>query len=291
MQYQPVPSRPEKAAPGGTVPRTPLLFLLLVPIFSIPFYFLDRHPLLPEGMLFVSVTSLMVFVPLVLALTFTFKESGWHGVRSHLARALDVHKIKPMLWLLPALVLLPVALYLSFLLSRLLGNVEGEATPLWETPGTTLALFAVLVIFAIAEELGWMGYAADPLQERWGTLRASLIITASWAVWHWVPWFRAHDSIGWVFSMTVVTILLRFLMFWLYNNNRGCVFLTVIFHASFNVGYRLFPNQGQAYDATATALVLGVITIVILSIWRPAKWQVRAVPVADAGRSPGTAAS
>ena len=75
---------------------------------------------------FISVTSLMVFVPLILALAFTYKEGGWPEVRSLLARAFDVHKIRPLLWLVPAFLLLPVALYLAYLCSRLMGNDLGD---------------------------------------------------------------------------------------------------------------------------------------------------------------------
>jgi hypothetical protein len=172
MPQQQMPSRHDSASSAATsAARTPLLFLALVTVVSIPFYFLERRALLPEGMPFIAVTSLMVFVPSLLALTFTFKESGWRGVRALLARAVDIHKIRPVVWLLPALFLLPVALYLAYHVSRLLGNDLGPATPLWMDAGRILVFFVLLLIpFAIAEELGWMGYAADPLQERWGTL-------------------------------------------------------------------------------------------------------------------------
>jgi len=78
--------------------KTPLLFLALVLIFSVPFYFLEQRSLLPEGMPFIAVTALMVFVPMSLALAFTFKEGNLRSVRSLLARAVDVHKVKPLLW-------------------------------------------------------------------------------------------------------------------------------------------------------------------------------------------------
>lgn len=269
MQQRQVPSDRDTSS-GTWVGRTPLLFLLLVPVFSLPFYFLDRRALLPEGMPFISVTSLMVFVPLILALAFTYKESGWPEVRRLLARAFDVHKIRPLLWLVPALLLLPTALYLAYLCSRLLGNELGDPTPLWENAGTTLAFFVLMLIpLAIAEELAWMGYAADPLQERWGTLAASSLIGLTWAMWHWLPWYRSFGSIEWVVWMTVLDLMLRALTFWLYNNTRGSVFVTVIFHASFNVAYQIFPDEGRTYDPFSTVLVIGIVTLIVMAIWGP----------------------
>lgn len=271
MQHDEIRGERELPANAGvSAARTPLLFLLLVIVFSVPFYFLERRSLLPDGMLFISVTSLMVFVPMVIALSFTFKESGWSGVRSLLARAFDIHKIRPVLWLAPALLLLPMALYFAYLLSRMLGNDLGEPTSLWADAGSTLLFFVLMLIpFAIAEELGWMGYAADPLQKRWGTLGASMIIGLAWAVWHWLPWYRSFGSLEWVFWQTVLDLLLRALIFWLYNNTSGSVFITVIFHATFNVAYRIFPEEGRTYDPFATVLVLGAVTLVVLWIWGP----------------------
>jgi membrane protease YdiL (CAAX protease family) len=247
--------------------RTPLLFLLLVPVFSLPFYSLDRRSLLPAGMPFIAVTALMVFVPMIIALAFTYKERGWSGVRSVLASAVDARRVQPLFWLVPALLLLPTALYLAYLVSRLLGNDLGAPTPVWENAGTALAIFVLLLIpLAIAEEVGWMGYAADPLRERWGTLGASVIIGIVWAAWHWVPWYRSFGSFEWVFWQTVLDVLLRLLTFWLYNNTRGSIFIAAVFHASFNVGYGIFPDEGRSYDPFATVLVVGALTLLVLAI-------------------------
>lgn len=271
MQSSAVSVGSEPVAPSEVSARkTPLLFLLLVPVVSLPFYFLERRALLPEGMPFMSVTSLMVFVPAVLALSFTFKEGGWRAVRGLLARGLDVHRIRPVLWLVPALLLLPAAMYLAYFVSRMLGNDLGEPAALWANAGSTLVFFLlVLIPFAIAEELGWMGYAADPLQQRWGTLGASAIIGLTWAVWHWLPWYRNFGSIEWVFWQTVLDLLLRALIFWLYNNTRSSIFITAVFHASFNVAYRIFPGEGRTFDPFAMVLVLAAVMLVVTWVWGP----------------------
>jgi membrane protease YdiL (CAAX protease family) len=262
MRTQTVPA----AGPG----KTPLLFLLLVPVFSLPFYFLERRALLPEGMPFIGVTSLMVFVPAVLAFSFTFKDGGWPAVKDLLARTFDVRRIRTVAWLLPAVLLLPVVVYLAYFLSRMLGNDLGEPTALWVRAWPTLVFFLlVLIPLAIAEEVGWVGYAGEPLQQRWGVLGASVIIGVAWAAWHWLPWYRNFGSIGFLFWMTVLDVLLRLLIFWLYNNTRQSIFITAVFHASFNVAYRIFPNEGGAFDPFATVLVLAACALVVLWVWGP----------------------
>lgn len=271
MPQSDAPQSCESSASGGSgAIRTPLLFLAVVPVFSLPFYFLNGRALLPDGRPVIPVTSLMVFVPMALALTFTFKECGFGEVRRLLARAFDMHKVKPFLWLLPAFLLLPLALYVAHLLSRMLGNNLGQPTALWADAGSTLLSFVLILIpLAIAEELGWMGYAADPLQERYGALGASALIGITWAVWHWPPWYQSYGSVGWVFWQTILDVLLRALTFWLYNNTRGSVFVAVIFHATFNVAYRIFPDQGRTYDPFAAVLVIGAATLIVISVWGP----------------------
>lgn len=250
--------------------RTPLLFLLLIPVFSVPFYFLEPRSLLPPAMPFIPATALMVLVPMVLALAFTYKEGGSGASRALLARAFDVHKLRPWFWLFPALFLLPVALCIAYYVSRMLGNDLDPFMSLRANAGTTLFVFgAVLIPLAMAEELGWMGYAADPLQERLGALGASVIIGLVWAAWHWYPWYKTFGSLEWVLWQTLVDVLLRALAFWMYNNTRRSVFVTVVFHASFNVAYRIFPNEGQTYDPFATALVLAAVTAIVVMLWGP----------------------
>jgi membrane protease YdiL (CAAX protease family) len=258
------------AASEPSAGRTPLLFLLLIPVFSLPFYFLERRALLPVGMPFIAVTSLMVFVPAVLAFAFTYKEGGWRAVKDLLARAFDLRRIRPVFWLVPALLLLPVAVHVAYFVSRLLGNDLGELTPLWVDAGPKLLFFVLLLIpFGIAEEVGWVGYAGDPLQQRWGVLGASAIIGLAWAVWHWLPWYRNFGSIGMVFWMTAMDVLLRVLIFWLYNNTRNSIFIAAVFHASFNVAYRAFPDEGRTFDPFAMFLVLAVFTLLVMWIWGP----------------------
>jgi len=151
----------------------------------------------------------------------------------------------------------------------MLGDTVGEPTALWRDTGSTLFYFALILFpFAVAEELGWMGYAADPLQERFGTRGATVIIGMVWAIWHWVPWYRTH-GFEWVFWQTLLDVLLRALTFWLYNNTRRSVFVASVFHATFNLGYRIFPGDGEQYDPFTTVIIVGLITLVVMAIWGP----------------------
>jgi hypothetical protein len=53
-----------------------------------------------------------------------------------------------------------------------------------------------------------------------------------------------------------------------------------VFHASFNVAYRIYPNEGQTYDPFATVLVLGAVTAIVVMLWGPKDLASYRLPVA-----------
>lgn len=251
--------------------RTPLLFLVCVMLASTPFHFMEMRSLLPEGMRFIPISALMTLVPVTLAAVFVLKERGWRAMGRLLARAGDARKIWPLLWWVPTLLTLPVLIFPAYHLANLLGADLAPMNPIWEQLPELLLYFVLLLLpLALAEELGWMGYAADPLQKKWGTLGASVIIGFVWAAWHWIPWYVLHQSVEWIVWQTVANILLRALIFWLYNNTSGSVLAAALCHASFNIGYRLFPDKpggGTTFDPLPFTIVLAVALAVIILVW------------------------
>ena len=48
-----------------------------------------------------------------------------------------------------------------------------------------------------------------------------------------------------------------------YNNTGRSVFIAVLFHATINVTYFLFPVQGSFYDPRMTSLMVALIAVII----------------------------
>jgi membrane protease YdiL (CAAX protease family) len=168
--------------------RNPGIFILLVFLFSTPFWVTDV--LIPVQLLpGLPLSSFSVVSVLVAATILVHREEGGNGVKRLFVKSFDAVRAKAAIWYLPAILLMPCIMLLSFLATRL----SGKPIPLPQISlVSTLILLVAFFIAALCEELGWSGYATDPLQERFGALWASVLLGAVWAVWHFVPLLQAH---------------------------------------------------------------------------------------------------
>lgn len=162
--------------------KSPSKFFLLIFVLSIPFWLIGaiakQELPLPINL---PVSAFMFVCPLIAASILVYKENKIDGIKQLLKRALDYRRIKPKIWYLPILFLMPVIMLLSYWVMRLIGR------PLPDPQISILAIplfFILFLIPAVFEEAGWMGYAADPVQHRWGALGAGIIMGSVWGLWH-----------------------------------------------------------------------------------------------------------
>jgi membrane protease YdiL (CAAX protease family) len=160
-------------------------YFILVIILSIPFYVLGAFVNLTKYIpIQLPISALIFLCPMLAAIILTGKYGKKGDLKLLLNRVFDFKKIKNQRWLLPAVLLIPVLLFLSYLVML----VVHYALPNLEIKLSTAAVFAVLFfIGAIGEEVGWAGFVTDPLQQRFGALMAALVIGSVWAVWHIIP--------------------------------------------------------------------------------------------------------
>lgn len=250
-------------------PKSPFLFLICILVFSVPFYVFTGRSIPLSEELAIPVVSFMAWLPLLFAVLFTYRESGSNGVTKLLKKAVDFKKIKPITWVLPMIFLMPLTLHLAYQLSNVMGQSLPDPTPVWANPfGYFAIISAYLILWAIGEEVGWMGYAAGPLQQRWGAFNAGLFLGVIGAIWHIIPWYLLWDgSLWWVFWQCIFTIIFRILIFWLYNNTRGSIFAAAVFHATYNLSYRYFPQDGSLYDPFSTSIIAALFTALVLLLW------------------------
>ena len=246
-----------------TSTRSLQLFFPLVFALSVPFWLIGRASswqLLPG----VPVSALMFVCPCLAAALLTYRDYGANATVELFKRSFDYRRIAAKVWLIPILLLLPAAMLLSFAAMRLL------ELPL-PTPEISILsaplLFAAFFVAALGEELGWSGYAIEPLQERWHALPASLMLGAVWAAWHIVPLRQAGHASNWIAWWCLVTVALRVLHTWLYNNTGRSVFGAALFHNSANVSWQLFPNQGSHYDPKIAGLIFATTAALVALIW------------------------
>jgi hypothetical protein len=242
--------------------RRPLLMLASTLALSAPVYVwgvLNPVHGLPFGL---PGTAIMIVLPALLASLMTHQESG-RAAFVHLWRGVfDLHRVTSPFWTAVALLTMPLASLVAFLVMRSLGN------PLPDIPALDMTLIPIALVLYFAgaalEEVGWTGYCTEPLQHRFGVNGAGLIIGAVWAAWHVVPWavIQGHAA-DWVLAQSLLTILMRVLMGHLYAAGGRSLFLATLFHATINTSYSLFPNNGSHYDPMTLCAVLALAMLLL----------------------------
>lgn len=212
------------------------------------------------------ISVLNAFNPLIAACILTYREHGSYGVKELLKRSADFGKIKKKIWYVPIFGLLPTTYVLIYGLMYVSGaSLPDQQTPILLAP----VFFVVFFVLAIGEEVGWSGYAIEPLQKRWNALNASLIVGIVWAIWHILPDIQAHHALTWIAWQRLYTVLLRILIVWLFYNTGKSVFAAIVFHATDNVCFVLFPNYGSHYDPFFTCLITAFTAAIVILVWGP----------------------
>jgi membrane protease YdiL (CAAX protease family) len=195
-------------------------------------------------------------------------------------------------WYLVALLLMPSMQVTSVLLTSLLSHTPIDFSTVYAHKifGPSVNLVGLIIPFflfdviANGEEIAWRGYVLPRLQAKHSALVSSLIVGLIWGVWH-LPKYLSHwDTVTFLFFM--VAIVARAILYtWLYNNTKGSLLLTTLFHASGNTGGILLPVAITATDGNLLAsivqlLIEGIVALVITVRLGPARLsRTESVPV------------
>lgn len=207
----------------------------------------------------------MVLAPLTAAVILVYREERSAGVAALLKRALDYRRIRPAIWYVPTLLLMPGIMLVAFLCMRLVGIA---LPPIRFAPIAALGALMVFWLAGASEELGWSGYAIDPLRQRWSALGASLILGSVWAAWHFIPLTQAGRAPPWIAVWTILTIAVRVLYVWLYNSTGKSVFAVALCHAMENFSSYVIPFTGATYDPRFTAPITALVAAIVTLWWR-----------------------
>ena len=130
----------------------------------------------------------------------------------------------------------------------------------------------------IAEETGWRGYALPRMMVSHNALKSSLILGVIWGCWHLPLLLIPGLSVPVPFEPSILLIYvlngmsLSVIFTWLYNNTRGSVFISYLFHAAVNsipttllTIYR-FGAPEVAYLNTIWLIVIGnwILALIIV---------------------------
>lgn len=246
--------------------RSPLKFFLLTFALATPFWLIGS--MVKRGLpvpMNLPVSALSFVSPLIAALILTYRKSKLFGIEQLFKRIFDYKKIKPKLWYLPIIFLLPAIYSLSYGIMRL----QDRPLPEPQIPFLTIPiLFIGFLITAVCEELGWMGYAADSMRCRWSALTTGIVLGLVWGLLHVVPDIQAHHDLAWiVWQRGVYSVAFRILIVWIYNNTGNSIFAAVLFHDMDNVSWSSFPNNGSHYDPAITGLLTAITAVIVIFLW------------------------
>ena len=264
----------EMTAPDGrTVSRFfLLLFALCIPVWMIGAMF--DVQLFPGFKLFQAGLAM----PMVASLLLTYHERGWAGTAALLRRTYDLGQIRPPVWFLPILLVLPSFGVINYGILRLTGT---------DIPPPTFSVVSLLgygtVFFmTYAEELGLSGYALDPLQKQHSALSTGLILGLVWAGYH-IPGFliSGYYSSEWIAWHAIYIVLLRVLFVWIYNNSGRSLFSMALCHWTFGLFWSFWPQDNLQkavpfYNPHITAAAALLYVLVVVYAWGPAtlaRWR------------------
>jgi len=247
--------------------RSPLRYFALVLGVSVPFWLLGAATDL-QLMPGLSVSALMAFCPMAVALMLAHREQSPRGALGLLKRSFDFRRITAKRWYAPVLMLMPVVSLAVYGLMRWM-HLPMPSMQSIETIAALPAFLMFLAFFvaALGEELGWSGYALGPLQSRWTALQAGLILGVVSVLWHLVPLLLVHRSPTWIAWWCLYAGAARILIVWLYNNTGNSVFAVALFHATLNLTYMLFPVYGSYFDMRLGGLVMAFVAAMVAAIW------------------------
>jgi membrane protease YdiL (CAAX protease family) len=166
-------------------------------------------------------------------------------------------------WYLAAFLLLPSLQLGAVLLNAALTRTPVDFSTVFAYkifgPSAELALlilpFFLFDAIANGEEIGWRGYVLPRLQSRYSALASSLIVGLIWGLWHLPKHLPHWDTLSFVFFM--VAVLARAVLYtWLYNNTRGSLLLTTLFHASANTGGVFLPAMTTVAQSSISLLLI-----------------------------------
>ncbi|CAN5862201.1 type II CAAX endopeptidase family protein [soil metagenome] len=254
----------------STSPRHPAAFFVLVFAMSAPFWILSKvitNHWLPDNIPITDIGAALT--PIIAAMILRYRENGVSGVRELLQRTFDFRKIKQRRWLLTAIFLFPLLYLITYMAMRLFSLPVPDS---WHPAPSLGAVFVLFFIAATAEELGYTAYETDALQMRMNALSAALVIGPIWALWHFPSMMQMGQSTQLMVWGFFVTIAVRIISVWLYNNTGFSVFAVILAHAVANTARTGFPGGRAAYEAGHEAIAYAIVilaAVLIIALWGP----------------------
>jgi len=205
--------------------------------------------------------TMIVVCPLCAASLLTRRRGG--SIKRLLARSVDWRRVKSPAWYVPSLLLVPACTLVSYVWMRATEDVP----PIHVRSTRSSLLFLAFLVAAAAEELGWTAYATTCLRRHATILTTGLVVGSGEAAWHLIQLTQLGRSLVWSGWWCLWTVSARVLMVSLYEETKS-VFTTMLFHASMNLSWQLFPDSGSLWDPRRNGLLLAGMAAITIGAYR-----------------------
>ena len=170
-------------------------------------------------------------------------------------------------WFLFALLIIPITMYLGYLLSIALGNELPSINQSFQEFSSLQPIAVIMLIFVneflqaggLPEEVGWRGFVLPRMQTRFSPLIASILLGFFWALWHGPLLIGMFQDAGlWRMLLRILMIGISFT--WIYNRTGGSLLAVMLLHASWNTTLVFLPRTDiflVLMTLLLTAAVLG----------------------------------
>ena len=176
-------------------------------------------------------------------------------------------------WYLVAFLLFPSIMVSAVLLNAAMTHTSLDfsqvfAHKIFGPSANLLVLLAPYFLFeAIAngEEIGWRGYVLPRLQVKHSALVSSLIVGVIWGFWHFPKFLAPGNNSSFALFM-VKTLVDAVLYTWLFNNTKGSLLLTTLFHASGNTAGVFLPIANTVAGKDIGTLIFQVLLQIVVAV-------------------------
>jgi len=136
-------------------------------------------------------------------------------------------------------------------------------------PAMFFELFSVFFMTGGNEEHGWRGVLLPLVQNKIRPIYAALVIGVIWELWHAPLVFSGiygnGNPILTILNRMITTVLLSYLVTFIFNVSSGSIFLCVLMHSCYNTQIDLFFGS----DLANVVVPVVIIALVVLSrMWR-----------------------
>ena len=238
-------------------------YVIAVFVASVPFWLvgtISDWELMPG----VPFAAAMAVAPGLVAFVFAAQALGIAGALRWLSSAIQFDASSGRVWIPVSILVLPAIMFVTYVIMLFAGRNMPEPEI---NAGQLLTLLLIFFAPGLLEEVGWSGYAVGSLQQRMSALAASLIIGVVWSAWHFVPLLQVGRTVSWIAWWSIGTIAIRILITWIYNGSGHSCLAAALAHASENVSWQAFPNNGSHYDPEVHGIVLVVASGLIVVLF------------------------